>query len=59
MLLLNQPVKVDEWLATVLLQIALHSDLVDMTGLAPKIHQSLWQVLQHILKPSASPCLSY
>ena len=59
MLLLNQPVKVDKWLATILLQIAPHSNLVDMTGLAPKIRQSLWQVLQHVLKPSTSPRLSY
>ena len=59
MLLLNQPIKVDKQLANALLQIAPHSDLVDTTRVAPKIHQSLWQVLQQVLKPSASPCLSY
>ena len=58
MLLLNLPVKVDEHLANALLQIAPHSDLVDMTGVAPKIHHSPWQVLQYVLKPSASPRLS-
>ena len=41
MLRLNQPVKVDKRLANSLLQIALLSDFVNMTGVAPKIHQSL------------------
>ena len=45
MLLLNQPVKVDERLANALLHIAPQSNFVDMIGVAPKIHQSLWQVL--------------
>ena len=42
MLLLSQPVKVDKRLANALLRIVLLSDIVDMTGVAPKIHQSLW-----------------
>jgi hypothetical protein len=44
-LLLNQPVKVDERLANALLRIVPLSDIVDMTGVAPKIHQTLQQVL--------------
>ena len=48
MLLLNQPVKVDEQLANALLLIAPRSDLVDMIRVSPKIHQTL----QHVLKSS-------
>jgi hypothetical protein len=42
MLLLNQPIKVDKRLANALLRTVLLSNIVDMTGVAPKIHQSLW-----------------
>ena len=42
MLLLNQPVKVNERLANTLLRIVPLSDIIDMTGVAPKIYQSLW-----------------
>ena len=41
-LLLNQPIKVNERLANALLRVVLLSNIVDMTGVAPKIHQSLW-----------------
>ena len=58
MLLLNQLVKVDKQLANALLQIVPLSDFVDMAGVAPNIYQSLWQVLQRVLKPSKSPRLS-
>jgi hypothetical protein len=62
--MLNQPVKVDEWLANILQRIAPLSDIVNMTGVAPKIHQRLLNVLQRILIPSAlktftRPPLSY
>jgi hypothetical protein len=44
MLLLNQPVKVDERLANALLRMRIVplSNILDMTGVAPKIHQSHW-----------------
>jgi hypothetical protein len=42
MLLLSHPVKVDERLANAVLRIVPLSNIVDMTGVVPKIHQSLW-----------------
>jgi hypothetical protein len=55
---MNQPVKVDKWLANALLLIAPHSDLVDMTRVNPTIHQTIWQVLQEVLKSSGAPIAS-
>ena len=59
----EKPVNVDERLASALLLIAPHSDLVNMTRVTPTIHQTLWQVLQEVLKssvvPIGSPRLSY
>ena len=59
MLLLNQPVKVDEQLANALLLIAPRSDLVDMIRVSPKIHQTLQHVLKSSIASITNPRLSY